>query len=139
MNSAHELEVTVVKRKSINGQSIVETAITLPLVLLLIMGIIDFGLLFNNFIIVSNAAREGARAASVGGTDASIQEKIAAMTVTFDPARLTVTITPGESTRVHGGDVEVDVVYRSLMITPLIESFFEGGVPLEASTVMRVE
>jgi len=39
-------------------------ALVLPLLLLLVVGIIDFGRAFNNHIIITNAAREGARAAS---------------------------------------------------------------------------
>jgi len=46
------------------GQSLVELALVLPLLLLLVVGIIDFGRAYNNYIIITNAAREGARAAS---------------------------------------------------------------------------
>ena len=46
------------------GQSLVEMALVLPLLFLLVAGIIDFGRAFNNHIIIINAAREGARAAS---------------------------------------------------------------------------
>jgi Flp pilus assembly protein TadG len=43
------------------GQAIVELALTLPLLLLIVMGVFDFGLMFQRFEIVANAAREGAR------------------------------------------------------------------------------
>ena len=56
--------------KQKKGQYQVETAIVLPLVLLLLMGIVDFGFLFNNYIVISNASREAARKGSLGGTDA---------------------------------------------------------------------
>jgi len=46
------------------GQSLVEMALVLPLLLLLVLGIIDFGRAFNNYIIITNAAREGARYAA---------------------------------------------------------------------------
>ncbi len=45
------------------GQAIVELALTLPLLLLVILGVFDFGLMFQRFEIVTNAAREGARVA----------------------------------------------------------------------------
>lgn len=45
------------------GQAIVELALTLPLLLLVVLGIFDFGLMFSRFGIVTNAAREGARVA----------------------------------------------------------------------------
>ena len=65
------------------GQSLVETAIVLPIVLLLVMGIIDFGLLFNNYIVISNASREGARKAALGGTDIEVVQTVQNMTTSL--------------------------------------------------------
>lgn len=45
------------------GQAIVELALTLPLLLLVVLGVFDFGLMFQRFEVVTNAAREGARVA----------------------------------------------------------------------------
>lgn len=42
------------------GQSLVEFALVLPLLLMLVLGAIDFGRLFYTKIIITNAAREGA-------------------------------------------------------------------------------
>jgi hypothetical protein len=44
------------------GQAVVELAITLPILLLLLIGIINLGVLINNQIILTQAAWEGARA-----------------------------------------------------------------------------
>ena len=49
------------RRHGERGQAIVELALTLPLLLLVILGVFDFGLMFQRFEIVTNAAREGAR------------------------------------------------------------------------------
>ena len=46
-----------------NGQAIIELALTLPLLLLVVLGIFDFGLMFQRYEVVTNAAREGARVA----------------------------------------------------------------------------
>jgi Flp pilus assembly protein TadG len=46
--------------KRIRGQALVEVALTLPLLLLLILGAMDFGRMFYTKIILTNAAREGA-------------------------------------------------------------------------------
>jgi Flp pilus assembly protein TadG len=46
-----------------NGQAIEELALTLPLLLLIVLGVFDFGFMFQRFEIVANAAREGARVA----------------------------------------------------------------------------
>lgn len=47
------------------GQALVETTFMLLAVLLLLMGIIEFGFLFYTYVRVSNATREGARAGSL--------------------------------------------------------------------------
>jgi len=47
------------------GQSLVEFALVLPLFMLILMGILDFGWLFYNYIGVENCARNGARIACV--------------------------------------------------------------------------
>jgi Flp pilus assembly protein TadG len=47
------------------GQSLVEFALVLPLLLLLLLGIIQFGALFNGLIVLNAAAREGARVMAV--------------------------------------------------------------------------
>jgi Flp pilus assembly protein TadG len=44
-----------------SGQAVIELALTLPLLLLIVMGILDFGLMFQRYEVVTNAAREGAR------------------------------------------------------------------------------
>jgi Flp pilus assembly protein TadG len=45
------------------GQATIELALTLPLLLLVVLGVFDFGLMFQRFEVVTNAAREGARLA----------------------------------------------------------------------------
>ncbi|MBW2643651.1 MAG: pilus assembly protein [Deltaproteobacteria bacterium] len=51
--------------KDQNGGSLIEFAIVLPLLAILIFGIIEFSILFYNKAMVTNAAREGARAGIV--------------------------------------------------------------------------
>jgi hypothetical protein len=46
-----------------SGAELIEFALVLPLLLLVSLGIIDFGLLFQRYQVVTNAAREGARVA----------------------------------------------------------------------------
>ena len=43
------------------GQAVIEMALTLPLLLIVVFGIIDFGFMFQRYEAVTNAAREGAR------------------------------------------------------------------------------
>ncbi len=50
-------------RRSERGAEFVEFALALPLLLLVVLGIMDFGLLFQQYLVITNAAREGARVA----------------------------------------------------------------------------
>lgn len=121
------------------GQSLVETAILLPLVLLLLMAIIDFGFLFNNYIVISNASREAARKGSLGGTDAEITQLIQNYTSTLDSSRLTIDIYPAQSQRFHGSEIKITLRYNNRLITPVIGSLLGNDIPLQGQVIMRVE
>jgi Flp pilus assembly protein TadG len=61
-----------------DGAELIEFALVLPMMLLVMFGIIDFGLLFQRYLVVTNAAREGARVAVLPGyTDADVQARVA--------------------------------------------------------------
>lgn len=51
------------------GQAMIETALTLPLLLLLSISVFEFGRAFQYWQILTNAAREGARIAVLPGTE----------------------------------------------------------------------
>ena len=53
--------LTTARRSNQRGQAVIELALTLPLLLLVVFGIIDFGFMFQRYESVTNAAREGAR------------------------------------------------------------------------------
>ena len=53
--------------RSERGSQLIEFALVLPLLLLVVLGIMDFGLLFQRYEAVTNAAREGARIAILEG------------------------------------------------------------------------
>ena len=65
------------------GAELVEFALILPLILVLIMGIFDFGLAFQRYEVVTNAAREGARLGSLasGYQPSDIQGRVDAYCV----------------------------------------------------------
>jgi Flp pilus assembly protein TadG len=48
------------------GQAMTEFALVLPLLALLLFGVIQFGLVFNNYLTLTDAVRAGARKAAVG-------------------------------------------------------------------------
>ena len=62
----------ILKRRACDerGQSSVEIALVLPVLLLMLAGLVDFGRAFQAYIVVTNAAREGARYGSLFPDDA---------------------------------------------------------------------
>ena len=134
------MKLDVIYFKQRKGQSLVETALVIPILLLILTGIIDFGMLFNNYLVVSNASREGARSAAIGSTDAQINTVVNNVASTLDPAKLTVNITPDQTAgRSTGSSVVVTVQYKYSMITPIIGAILPGPIELKTSTTMRCE
>ncbi|WP_203785453.1 TadE/TadG family type IV pilus assembly protein [Paractinoplanes rishiriensis] len=54
-----------------------EMAIVLPLLLLLVFGLIDFGRVMQQQILLTEAVREGARVGALNGTAADVQAQVA--------------------------------------------------------------
>lgn len=121
------------------GQSIVETALILPIIILILTGIIDFGLMFNNYLVITNASREAARNAAVGATDAEIAIMISNMTSSLDRTKLTTSIYPGQALRKKGDEVVVTIKYDNALLTPVISAIVPNPMKLEAKTTMRME
>ena len=57
------------KLRNEKGASAVEFALVVPIFLMIVLGIFQFGIAFNNWIAITHAAREGARLAAVGQYD----------------------------------------------------------------------
>ena len=56
---------------------LVEFALVLPMLLLIVLGIAEFGFIFQRYEVVTNAAREGARMAVLPGyTDADVDARV---------------------------------------------------------------
>jgi len=122
-----------------DGQAMVELTLILPVLLLIIMGIIEFGFMFNNYLTLNNVSREATRYASLGGTDAGAVTRAVEIAPNLDADRLTIVITPSEANRGRGDSVEVVVTYQYTLVTPFLDGIIGNGIPLEAKTVMRVE
>ncbi len=125
------------KRK---GQSLLETALVMPIMVLLVVGIIDFGILFNNYLVVSNASREGARKAAVGADNTAISASVLNAASTLDEAKLTLTIAPlNPEERESGSEVSVTLTYEHSIFTPIISSIIPNPIELTSISTMRME
>jgi len=127
------------KKRNYKGQSLIEMALILPVILLIIMAIVDFGLLFNSYMVINNAAREGARNAAIGSTDVKVSGIVEEVTGMLDQSRLTFTVTPSEALRKKGDEITVTVTYQNQLITPIISAIVSNPVQITAKAVMRME
>lgn len=132
-----------------DGNALIEFAITLPLMLLVLLGTIDFGMLFQRYEVVTNAAREGARVAvlpgySDGDVEARVTQLLTAGGLT-EPAVTTV-----------GAPVPLDVGGQCIIVRPVtveypysysavgaVAAYFDGvgfsRSGLQATAAMRSE
>lgn len=125
--------------RSEKGQSLVETALILPILLMLLFGIADFGRIFHAYLTLDHAGREAARAASVQNEDDVIMAKINSSVAGLDTSRLTIDIDPEQkANRPSGTDVEITLTYDIDFLTPFVSSL-ASPLTLKDTTVMRVE
>jgi len=129
------------QRNRESGQTMVEFALILPTLAILLFGIIQFGIAFNNYLAVTDAVRAGARQAAVarhlpaGDREASVRSRVLAMADNLDTSKLSVSVSvsPGWE---HGADVTVTATYPYDI--NLLGKVVASG-DLESSTTERVE
>lgn len=119
------------------GQSLVEFALVLPILLIIFMGIFDFGRAIYAFNSVSNAAREGLRVAIVNQNSAAI-DKEAKIAMTGLPSdATTVTFTSCGAPKI-GCLVTVNVQFSWAAITPIIGNII-GTKTIASTSSMPLE
>jgi Flp pilus assembly protein TadG len=103
-----------------DGQAILEFALVLPIFLLLVIGIIQFGIAYNNYITLTDAVRVGAREAAVSRSLPNPEQittaRVHGAAIRLNKADLTVTVIPNDPATnqqawVQGGDVTVTGTY----------------------------
>jgi Flp pilus assembly protein TadG len=98
------------------GQTMAEFALVLPVLAILLFGVIQFGIVFNNYLAVTDAVRAGARQAAVarylpaGDREAVVEAKVYASADSLDESKLDVTVTPSDGWA-PGSDVTVEASY----------------------------
>ncbi|WP_273834373.1 TadE/TadG family type IV pilus assembly protein [Guptibacillus sedimenti] len=123
--------------KSEKGQSMVEFALVLPILVMLLFGIIDFGRIFHTYLAIDHASREAARTASIGENDAAIVSTAVASASSIHLTAGQVAVSPG-GTKSSGSDVTVTITYPISFLTPVVSNL-TGPITLSSSTVMRME
>ena len=135
------------------GQALIETALTLPLLLLVSVSIFEFGRAFQTWQVLTNAAREGARVAVMpgsvsGAAKARVRQYMqtgqlpneAAATVDVYPALVSI----GGAGTATASLVTVNYPFAFIVLQPVARLLVSGStlgsaITLTASAEMRNE
>ena len=137
------------RRQSERGAELIEFALVFPLLLLVTLGIIDFGFLFQRYEVLTNAAREGARVSVLPGYNSvDITARVNQYLQATSLSSATVTTVVGATqTLALGGScvsvvpVTVSYVHTYTFVGGIIQ-YFNGSLgskTLSATASMRKE
>jgi Flp pilus assembly protein TadG len=134
--------------KSERGAALLETAITLPIIMLVAVGIFEFGRAYQTWQVLTNAAREGARVAVINGTT---PEQIKEAVITYaDIGGVTVTesqisLNQGKALGSWtGSEITVSYPFQFMVLGPIAklvvaDSKAGDALTMSAVAVMRNE
>lgn len=130
------------------GASAVEFALVSVALVMLLVGIVQFGFLFYQWVEITHAAREGARwaalehpAGSVGTPD-TVRWKVAQAAPGMALTDADIDVSPANPSIADVGDpASVTVRHAVPLFTPLMQALFGGGETfvLQSTAVMRIE
>jgi Flp pilus assembly protein TadG len=156
-------QVSPPRRNGDRGAALVELALVVPLLLVLIAGIVDFGFAFQRYEVITNAAREGARLSSLTGyDDAFVQERVrdyvkkalnlsdSTLDTVMPAANCVIVSHPNVTVNLSGGDTvdapvaRVDAFYHHqfMLLGPimgLINKSWGSSISLKGTSLMRVQ
>jgi Flp pilus assembly protein TadG len=119
------------------GAAAVELAIILPLLLLILFGIIEFGRAYNVQVSLTQAAREGARYAAVHYQDGSLNVSGAALSAAPALDGLGVNVTNNASSCAPGSSVKVTTSVTLPSMTGFLDGIGLFPLNLSGVAVMR--
>lgn len=130
----------LIKTTGKQGQSILEFAFTIPFLLLMLVGIFDFGRATFYYSSITNSAREGARYGIINPDNVNgIRQRVRdySFGINPDPAVLEINV----RRNVDANTITVTVYYTFVPATPLMAPFLGGsdGIVFQTETTMQIE
>lgn len=126
-------------RKSHRGQSLVEMALILPILIIILFGIMEFGRVFHAYLVITHAAREGARYGVIAKDVAEIKQKVQDTSpgIELDLAN-DVSVNPATEFPT-GFPLTVRVNYDAELYIPFLNNILPNPIPLTAESTMQIE
>jgi Flp pilus assembly protein TadG len=139
------------RMRSEKGAALIEAAITVPVILLISVGIFEFGRAYQTWQVLTNAAREGARMAVITtSTEDAIKTRVRNyMEAGSLPNYATATVTVQRSVALTGPDtassITIDYPFQFMVLNPVVRLIAPAdtktGAPItmKSSALMRNE
>jgi Flp pilus assembly protein TadG len=136
--------------RSQKGAALLEAAITIPLILMICVGIFEFGRAYQTWQVLTNAAREGARAAIISGTtDVDVTTRVRNyMQGGALPGYATATVTITHNVPLTGPDtgtqVQINYPFQFIVLQPVVRLVAPNAttgspITMRSSALMRNE
>ncbi|MFF1831711.1 TadE/TadG family type IV pilus assembly protein [Paenarthrobacter sp. NPDC058040] len=115
-------------RDSERGAVAVEFALLVPVLVLLVLGIMEFGRAYNAQVSLSNAAREGARVMAISNDSTAARTAAKSAAVSLNPKLLDTNFTFSASSCTSGAQMSVTIKYTLKTLTGIAGPFAMEGV-----------
>jgi Flp pilus assembly protein TadG len=135
--------------RSQKGAALLEAAITLPMIMLVCVGIFEFGRAYQTWQVLTNASREGARLAILEGpTDSAVRTRVndylsggGLSTLADGNIVIDRNVALGTAT---ASRIEVNYPFQFMMLNPIVRlvvpsSTTGAPITMQAATLMRNE
>ena len=129
-------------RKNERGAALLETAITIPIILLISVGIFEFGRAYQTWQVLTNSAREGARVAVLAGTsDAQVTDAVRSYMKSGKLAGATTAVISVErnvpfNATATGSRITVSYPFNFTVLNPVMKLISKGSTTGKGITTM---
>jgi Flp pilus assembly protein TadG len=132
------------RRKGQEGQALVEFALTIPILLILVLGVVEFARAWSAYQVITDAAREAARTAVVDNPSVTLDSVQGVVRDALTRARLTqeptIVVQGFRTGRGTNATVEIEYPYRFTWLSVLVGWSEElSNLTLKTRFVMRNE
>jgi Flp pilus assembly protein TadG len=125
--------------KKKKGQTLLELALVLPILLVFFCGIVDFGRILHAGATINLVSQESVRLAGLGKSDIEVIQFAKEKAYFKDKTEISVSISPTDAVRKSGDYVTVNINYNVRYITPIISAFTSSAYVVRGKATIRVE